>query len=539
MSELLIFEDSTCLSEVGEALYEGRTYYLRFPTRERVVVTASLAESGLTAFVNWHPLNEVATLRVVNRIGLTLLFGRQLDFRSEKLVEAPTGERQFSLILDDLKLLSRHLAFSSAAGLGSYRSHLSDSQRPSLLERFNYFRQTCLPVGKRPGLHRLVERVLRNPHGILAHEHVADHVWNARRPSRLTLRSLISNNQSFARLPPDHPLAFSRPGLTPPGSTDVLLPLRVQRARGTVTHDTAENRFVKHLLLDVDSVCAQAMRERLLSGVLALDCDRLQKLVRGLLCHDFFTDIGRLHEIPASSPSLTKRDGYRDLYRIYIRSRTGAKHLFEDFEEESLHMDLKDISLLYEYWVFYKVAEMVLSPGALIESRNAIVKDGRIVNGATVSDGSVRVHFNRSFSRGAGKSYSLSFRPDIVVESTGLKPARLHIIDAKYKHVDVSDSESDSDGVLEKTLLVKSADIHKMHCYVDAIDGTASAVAAYPGTHFVFYPRDRSQAVVQLPDQVSVLRGVGAVPLLPGKGYLHFDSFAEMLKKDLANASKV
>ena len=192
-----------------------------------------------------------------------------------------------------------------------------------------------------------------------------------------------------------------------------------------------------------------------------------------------------------------------------------------------------------EYWVFYKVAEMVLSPGALIESRSSIVKDGRIVNGATVSDGSVRVNFNRSFSRGAGKSYSLSFRPDIVVESPGLKPARLHVIDAKYKHVDVSDSESDSDGVLEKTFLVKPADIHKMHCYVDAIDGTASAVAAYPGTHFVFYPRDRLQGVVQSPDQVGELRGVGAVPLLPGKGYGHFESFAELLKKDLANASKV
>ena len=72
-----------------------------------------------------------------------------------------------------------------------------------------------------------------------------------------------------------------------------------------------------------------------------------------------------------------------------------------------------------------------------------------------------------------------------------------------------------------------------------AIDGATSAVAAYPGTHFVFYPRDRAQAVVQSPVGLGELAGVGAVPLLPGHGYGDFNSFADLLKKDLAAASTV
>lgn len=529
MSCLTVYQDRDCSIEVERVLYEGRTYFLRFPTTDGRLIKAELTDSGIEEFVSWHRLNPIATLRVVNRIGLVTIFGRVLDIRSEKLLEAETGYRQFQIILDDLAKLSRHILFENTVTPSAYRSHLTESEKPSLLERFNYYRQTCLPVGKRIGLGALVEQILRNPHSRLVSEHIQDHIWNVRKPSRQTLRSFFHHNQTFTKLQPGHPLTVSCPGLRIRGTGEYIFPLKALRARGSITFDTPENRFVKHVLIDVERVCSEVARTGLVSGSLNDQCHRLLNLCRALLRQDFFQDVGRLQGVPSSSPTLTQRHGYRDLYRIFVRSRLGAKHLFEDLAEESLFIELKDIALLYEYWVFYKIAAILLKPGAIYIARDAFVKDGRIVNSGVVTDGVITLHFNRTFTRKPGGSYSLRLRPDVAVEHALPEggTTSLYLLDAKYKSVDQTSSE-EVDPLLQPIRDVKAADLHKMHCYADAIEGVVSAVAIYPGTIFLFYPRDRSIEPIAQPVPMGSLQGVGAVPLLPGLASTAFDTFMKL-----------
>jgi len=256
-------------------------------------------------------------------------------------------------------------------------------------------------------------------------------------------------------------------------------------------------------------------------------CHELLKLSRTLLKQNFFQDIGRLHSIPFSSPTLAQRHGYRDIYRIFMRSRMGAKHLFEDLADDALVVELKDVSLLYEYWVFYKIAALLLKPGALFLSRSAIVKEGRIANAAVVSDGEWTVHFNRTYTRKPSGSYSLRLRPDIVIErvvATGNQPL-VHILDAKYKSVQYTVDEEEDDSLFKVIGAVKPVDIHKMHCYIDAIEGVKTATAVYPGKRFVFYSRDRAVPTASAPSEIGVLSGVGAVPLMPGATNNDFSEF--------------
>lgn len=540
MSGLTVFQDADCSVEVEQVLYEGRTYFLNFPTTDEKLIKAALADAGIEEFVSWHRLNRVATLRVVNRIGLITFFGRVFDVRSEKLLEAETGARQFQIILDDLALLSRHILFEHTTAPSAHRSHRTDSQQPSLLERFNYYRQTCLPMGKRPGLEALLERILRNPHSRLVDENIRDHIWNVRKPSGQTLRSLFHHDQRFTKLPSDHFLTVSRPGLRISGTGESIFPLKALRTRGGTTFDTPENRFVKHLLLDVERVCCEVARKGLVSGSLFEQCHRLLNLSRTSLRRDFFQDVGQLQAVPSSSPTLTQRHGYRDLYRIFVRNRVGAKHLFEDFAEESLFIELKDIALLYEYWVFYKVAATLLKPGAIFLARDAVVKEGRIVNSGVVTDGVLTVHFNRTFTRKPGGSYSLRLRPDVVVEyvQPGGVPISLYLLDAKYKSVDQT-PEEEEDPLLQPIRAVTTTDLHKMHCYADAIEGVVSAVAIYPGTKFLFYPRERSVGPITQPQPMASLHGIGAVPLLPGSASVAFDEFMKLAKAGDNSAAHV
>ena len=517
---------------MGRVLFEGTTYYLIFTSSELSKLESALAAAGIREFVTWNKKNLVATLRVVNRIGLVRLFGNEFDIRSAKFLESETGARQFKILLDDLALLSRHILFAASAAPGANRIHAPLLDHPSTLERFNYYRQTCFKRNGRPGLAEVVDQIERSPHCRLVDELIHDQIWNAKRPSRQTLNSLFRSDQSFARLPDTHPLAVGRPGLKIVGTTDILFPLKALRSSRAVSTDTAENRFVKHVLLDVENVCRLAINEGLLSGALLKQCHELLNLSQTLLRHNFFLEIGQLHAIPFSSPTLGNRHGYRDIYRMFMRSRMGAKHLFEDLADDALAVDLKDVSLLYEYWTFYKVASVLLKPGALFLSRSAIVKDGRIVNAAVVSDGEWTVHFNRTYTRKPSGSYSLRLRPDIVIErlDKGGGPASVHVLDAKYKSAQYTVDEDEDDPLFKILGVVKPADIHKMHCYIDAIEGVQTATAVYPGHSFVFYPRERSEPAASAPSAISTLSGVGAVPLMPGIPNDVFNEFVDFLR---------
>ena len=527
-----VFHDADCAILVERTLYEGRTYFLLFPSSDPNVIKSALAMAGIQDFVSWNKRNSVATLRVVNRIGLIRLFGNEYDIRSEKFLEGETGQRQYQIVLDDLASLSRHILFSPNTAPSANRAHSLELSQPSLLERFNYYRQTCFKRGRRPGLAELLEQITRNPHSRLVDEHVLDHIWSVKKSSRQTLKSLFQSKQSFVRLSPKHPLTVGRPGLRISGITDVLFPLKALRPRGTVSLDTAENRFIKHVLLDVESVCRLVLSDGLLSGALLCQCQELLNLSKSLLQLGFFQNIGRLHTIPFFSPTLSARIGYRDLYRIFLRSRTGAKHLFEDMAEEALVVELKDVSLLYEYWVFYKIAVALLKPGALFLSRTAIVKEGRIVNAAVVSDGEWTVYFNRTYTRKPTGSYSLRLRPDIVIERAVSDEAQtwVHVFDAKYKSIQYTVEDDEEDSFIKTIGVVKATDIHKMHCYIDAIDGVRTATAVYPGDNFVFYPRDRKMPPAAKAKQISSLSGVGAVPLAPASANADFEEFIALLR---------
>jgi PD-(D/E)XK nuclease superfamily len=122
--------------------------------------------------------------------------------------------------------------------------------------------------------------------------------------------------------------------------------------------------------------------------------------------------------------------------------------------------------------------------------------------------GSVRVEFNRSFSRSQGgkhRSYSVPLRPDILVET----PRERHIFDAKFAFEPFGPSVSEDDDDSEDDSLAGRArrgHIHKMHTYRDALDRVASVRVLYPGSTDEWYPVGPPGA----------RHGVGSLPLRVG-----------------------
>ena len=192
-------------------------------------------------------------------------------------------------------------------------------------------------------------------------------------------------------------------------------------------------------------------------------------------------------------------------------------------ENESRFIDLKDISQLYEYWVFYSVVRSLLGEKVLVDSRKTVVKNGKIVQSIRVSHDGISVSYNKTYVRRTHGSYSVILRPDIVIEIETEGGTVVFLLDAKYRSRESNTvvDESDESSVIGRVVL--TSDIHKMHCYVDAIEGAVCALAVYPGTEFIFYPRDRHSFIFRKSADMTSMAGVGAIPLLPGEAVNQYE----------------
>ena len=184
----------------------------------------------------------------------------------------------------------------------------------------------------------------------------------------------------------------------------------------------------------------------------------------------------------------------------------------------------KNVAVLYEYWLFFKLMECVSEvfnvPAA--EKKCLISKDEdginlelrqghtKMIHGTTTAGNrrlNVSLYYNRTFSHTddiySSGSWTMNMRPDYTLSiwpgemseaEAERKDAIVHIhFDAKYRlnRIIIEDKEIDLDAE-EKELqeekenrekdIYKRGDLLKMHAYKDAIRRTGGAYVLYPGT---------------------------------------------------------
>ena len=71
-----------------------------------------------------------------------------------------------------------------------------------------------------------------------------------------------------------------------------------------------------------------------------------------------------------------------------------------------------------------------------------------------------------------------------------------------------------------------------MHAYLDAISNVEFAVVVYPGTEFYFYEKTAISHIKRNIEDISVFKGVGAIPLIPSdsNSELNLKAFVEKVK---------
>jgi predicted component of viral defense system (DUF524 family) len=395
-----------------------------------------------------------------------------------------------------------------------------------------------------------LHRISTHPHRKWEAEYDGIDVRRGFRPNGRTMRAIAKEPRRLA-LPTAHPLASSL----------LSLPERISHFRNAQTEDTKENQFVKFALETFASFLSAMQQKlellaagRVYRGHKKSEADaRLQTQISSLensLLHflnaDIFRNLSKLDILPLGSPVLQRKEGYREVLQAWLKFDMAARLIWTG-GEDVFGAGRRNIAILYEYWVFFKLLSIVAEyfrftappSGMLIEETadgfGLKLKSGeQLAFDAIYDTGSRRLRvqfgYNRTFGGNAEREVSGSWtekmRPDYTlslwpcqtdshgVESLSADEAErqdlmVHVhFDAKYR-VDGLEEIFGKENATAETAegKYKRDDLLKMHSYRDAIRRTHGAYVIYPGDAEKGWGEYRE-----------ILPGLGAFPLRPGNG---------------------
>ncbi|MCM3764484.1 restriction endonuclease-like protein [Neobacillus niacini] len=255
-----------------------------------------------------------------------------------------------------------------------------------------------------------------------------------------------------------------------------VMPSHGMSIKKSLTYDTLENKFVKwmikRLINKLDDLHKKLTKtsdyyeiqqnEWLVSKITEMRNQLKQKMQTV-----FWRNIGNLDR-SVMSLVIQMAPGYRDAYQIYLIVSRGL-----NLNSSFYKMSVKDVAVLYEYWTFIKLGQ-ILSRKYISISNNIIKvnRDGLFVNldktrsaswsfEHPITSEKIILHFQRSVQ----KLPTVSQKPDTIlsIEKKGKSFSYKYIFDAKYR-MNFADSSNDF-----KIPVPLEEDINTMHRYRDAL----------------------------------------------------------------------
>ncbi|WP_084399406.1 DUF2357 domain-containing protein [Pseudotamlana agarivorans] len=405
-----------------------------------------------------------------------------------------------------------------------------------------------------------VQRIVTSPTTNWTEETELTDARKIKRFKNSELRSLI-NSDNRLKLRVTHPLYQK-------GIKSVAT--KIQSYRKFESVDTSENRFIKHALETFLKFCMDIANHPNAGTRLQEEADIVSEKLETHLQHDLFKEVSRPTTLKLNSPTLQKKEGYREVLKVWLKFDLAAKLIWNG-GDDVYSGGKKDIATLYEYWLFFKLLDVLknifeiepkeleqliipsndklslqLKQGKVTALRGSYTKANRHLN--------IRFNYNRSFNGGTHDisktgSWTTTLRPDYTLSiwPTKLKETEaeatdqiVHIhFDAKYKIANINQilGEEQSEDSLNKQKkqnlkgIYKNADLLKMHAYKDAIRRTSGA--------YVLYPGETNKPIRGFHE---VLPGLGAFPIKPTENTnetIYLENFIkEVLKHFLNTASQ-
>ena len=84
----------------------------------------------------------------------------------------------------------------------------------------------------------------------------------------------------------------------------------------------------------------------------------LESKLEEYLSHSVFKEISNPTTLPLNSPVLQRKEGYREILRVWLMFDLAARLVWHG-GEDVYSSDKKDVAVLYEYWLFFKLLDIL------------------------------------------------------------------------------------------------------------------------------------------------------------------------------------
>ena len=481
----------------------------------------------------------------VGRLPLKIIDGNgsEIDFALEVRSVKTEYRHEYRKMLEDITdectdLLMMH---SSPVTQRYDIDYMEDTQ--SLYQKFAFVKSAV----DSDHFRNAVQRVISMPVTAWTNQSQEYDIRRSRKIGASQLRQIASRNNRIT-VPSSHALY----------SKMKTVPASISSSVKIDTVDTPENRFIKHALTEFLRFCGYICREierkepkvekrpHIYHEALALE-----EKFGSYLHHSLFSDIFDPTSLALNSPILQRKEGYRDILRVWLMFDLAAKLTWQALDD-TYSAGKRDVATLYEYWLFFKLLRLLEKMfkmdskdiKKLIQSTNDGLGLQLLAGKHTAIEGtysyngrdlSIKFSFNRTFGKTSypeSGSWTQRMRPDYTLslwpsafseDDAEEQELIVHVhFDAKYKVDNLqylsNDDETDigdekiseilnDEKTEEKAGTYKRADLLKMHAYKDAIRRTAGAYVLYPGTEYT-NPYKGFHEIVP---------GLGAFPISPSK----------------------
>jgi len=492
-------------------LKEWQTYYLRFYSKELEQSVPgifsqndfSLTENSGT-FIS-SKIGDIYIINFQNYVGLSRIGPVKIEISNRKI-----NKKQYQSLLSYITRQYTNLVYQFSKTRERYNqgdiSHTGYStERIKVGKNLDFvnllfLKQRLLDSsGSHSTISEIVNLILKEPHYKIQRDFVDTPVEQAAQIEPYQLINAVSNGDNLIQLRENHKLRKSALAI----QLKHHFPVTIKQERKYHSFDTAENRFIKYFLDDLVQWLSQ-LKKRLCAAEKTYfnpeiedDINQLYFPIKTCLDDPLWQEVSAMRFIPTNSQVLQRKEGYRQLLSLYSLMQLASHYNFNSFDFKNL-LESKDTNILYEYWCFFILKDILDKLSGEPEGFESLVKQTTEQMNQEMAEGTwlyyqnnIQLGFNITFNKGDG-SYSQVYRPDFIIK----KNNEILIFDAKHKLQGWDDDYSKP----------KKEDIDKMHTYKDAINNAVGAFILYPGEHDVFY---------QYPGSKHQYEGVGGISLVP------------------------
>ena len=525
----VIFEYDKNTSGIFEKLrlYETKNYFCEYDENISIKIENENELAPLRIGKNQF------SFKVINYLGKSAFHfeskGKCYSFPFEIIPLKISYEDDYVKLTDDIAELCSQLLldFSSPANLNFH--HNFYEQKKSSLEMFLFIRKFC----SSENIDYIMQCIKANPDRILVHENEFKPYGTAP-VSKNFFTNPFSNSKNWYKQ-----------------ENGSFLPEQITTCRKYDSYNTPANQFVKFAFIYFIQVCQNLIDTLEGNYTYKNEAVYLKQSLENILLDSFFYDVQDLASLPINNQVLQKREGYSQIFNAFNMLDL-AMQLDWEGEKKVYEGQARNVALLYEYWLVFKLIEILKNLGAEFDldlekdtdvNHMLSIKNGLIVSikegetsliSALLKDRNMKIKFyyNKTFSKkdfdgtNYQGSYSRPFRPDYTLsifpsiynEKQAIEAGEVSFIhfDAKYRVSDITalfgkenqNNEDFEDEKKNETMnTYNRGDLLKMHTYNDAIRKTIGSYVLYPGT---------SQEGKKFNIYDELLPGVGAFAIRPG-----------------------